>query len=188
MENEPREWWIALCPSGKISEIQFSQKRDELGPLMLPPCSNQDLPSWVPLVERELYDALKAETENLSTKLQRTVSAAYHALLEMSAWMGIPEDKRHERIKYLMENVKYCAEHDLRHVDEQQATARWREMAENLAEAMADIFQMMDDGSLCRDISDDHKPDYTLRMLKFVERLALAKQSLAQFEEAKAGK
>lgn len=82
-------------------------------------------------------NALKAETKDLSIKLQRTVSAAYHALLEMSAWMGIPEDKRHERIKYLMENVKYCAEHDLRHIDEHQATARWRECAERLAEAVS---------------------------------------------------
>lgn len=69
---------------------------------------------------KELEQA-KAEIESLSTKLQRTINASYHALLEMSAWMGIPEKKREAQISYLMENVNYCAEHDLRHMDESQA-------------------------------------------------------------------
>lgn len=62
-------------------------------------------------------DALE---KDFSTKLQRTVRAAYHALLEMSAWLGIPEHKRIKQVEQLMENVKYCAEHDLKHVDESQ--------------------------------------------------------------------
>lgn len=55
---------------------------------------------------------------DLSIKLQRTVNAAYHALLEMSAFLGIPEHKRAKQIEQQMENVRYCAEHDLRHIDE----------------------------------------------------------------------
>lgn len=60
---------------------------------------------------------LRAEVELLNTKLLRTVSAAHSALLEMSAWLGVPEKKRHAQIERLMENVKFCAEHDLRHLD-----------------------------------------------------------------------
>ena len=71
----------------------------------------------------EEIEDLKEQIDVLSVKLQRTVSAAYHALLEMTAWMGIPEKKRHAQIKYLMENVEYCAEHDIRHVDESQRNA-----------------------------------------------------------------
>lgn len=68
----------------------------------------------------EEMDLLRAENENLSVKIQRTVNAAYHALLEMSAWLGIPEKKRNGQIKCLMENVKFCAEHDLRHLDRKE--------------------------------------------------------------------
>jgi hypothetical protein len=63
---------------------------------------------------------VEKEYDNLSIKLQRTVSAAASALLEMSAWMGIPEKKRANQIEDLMSNVKFCAEHDLRYVDESQ--------------------------------------------------------------------
>lgn len=41
---------------------------------------------------------------------ERTVSAAYHALLEMSAWLGINQSKRISHIDNLMENVKFCAD------------------------------------------------------------------------------
>jgi hypothetical protein len=61
-----------------------------------------------------------SDDTDLSIKLQRTVNAARHALLEMSAWLGIPDNKREKQIEYLMGNVSYCAEHDLRHVDESQ--------------------------------------------------------------------
>lgn len=57
------------------------------------------------------------ELDSLNSRLNRTVNAAYHALLEMSAWMGIPESKRMLQIKELMSNVTYCAENDLRHLD-----------------------------------------------------------------------
>ncbi len=76
-------------------------------------------------------DSLRAELDSLSTKIQRTVNAAYHALLEMSAWMGIPEKKRHAQIEELMSNVKYCAEHDLRHIDESQEISSLKLLAES---------------------------------------------------------
>lgn len=41
---------------------------------------------------------------------ERTVSAAYHALLEMSAWLGINQSKRISHVDNLMENVKFCAD------------------------------------------------------------------------------
>lgn len=62
--------------------------------------------------------------QDLETKLKRTVSAAYHALLEMSAWMGIPEKKRLKQIDYFMKNVQYCADHDLREHDKWQMINR----------------------------------------------------------------
>lgn len=64
------------------------------------------------------YNNLRTD---LSIKIQRTVNAAYHALLEISAWMGIPEKKRHKWIEEAMSNVKYCAKHDLRLMDEHNA-------------------------------------------------------------------
>lgn len=68
---------------------------------------------YVRVIEHSAY-------EDLTTKLQRTVNAAFSALLEFSAWMGIPEGKRALRIHELMENVRFCAEHDLREQDESQ--------------------------------------------------------------------
>src|SRR5260221_8249540 len=61
----------------------------------------------------DLSDA-REEVADSKIRCERVVSAAYHALLEMSAWMGISEAKRTKQIEYLMENVRYCAEHDLR--------------------------------------------------------------------------
>ena len=79
-----------------------------------------------------LDEQMKKETTELSIKLQRTVNAAYHALLEMSAWMGIPEEKRQKQIEYQMENVKYCAEHDLREMDESQRNLKLTQALEAL--------------------------------------------------------
>ena len=50
------------------------------------------------------------EIRKLRLANARSVDAAFHALLEMSAWMGIPEKKRHSMIEQLMENVKFCAD------------------------------------------------------------------------------
>ena len=50
------------------------------------------------------------EIRKLKLANARSVDAAFHALLEMSAWMGIPENKRHSMIEELMENVKFCAD------------------------------------------------------------------------------
>lgn len=53
------------------------------------------------------------EMDLLKIRLKRTVNASYNALLEMSAWMGIPEKKRHAQIEELMSNVKFCAENNM---------------------------------------------------------------------------
>lgn len=60
------------------------------------------------------YRAAQKEIEQIKIRLERTLSASYHALLEMSAWMGIPEHKREKQIKELMSSVIYCAENDLK--------------------------------------------------------------------------
>lgn len=54
-----------------------------------------------------------SDLELAEIRLKRTVSAAYHALLGMSAWLGIPEKKRHAQIEELMSNVKFCAENNV---------------------------------------------------------------------------
>lgn len=53
------------------------------------------------------------ELELTKIRLERTVDAAYHALLEMSAWMGIPESKRQAHIQEHMSNVIFCAKNNL---------------------------------------------------------------------------
>jgi hypothetical protein len=68
------------------------------------------------------------QIEDRDVKLKRTVNAAFHALLEMSAWMGIPEKKRQKYIDSHMENVRYCAENDLREMDKQQAKNNAKEV------------------------------------------------------------
>lgn len=57
----------------------------------------------------------EAQEENklIKIRLERTVDAAYHALLEMSAWMGLPESKRQHQIEEHMSNVKFCAENNV---------------------------------------------------------------------------
>lgn len=47
------------------------------------------------------------ELKLVQIRLERTVNAAYHALLEMSAWLGIPEKKRMAHIKELMSNIEF---------------------------------------------------------------------------------
>lgn len=91
-------------------------------------------------------DSLKAELEqakqDLSIKIQRTVNAARSALLEMSSWLGIPEAKRLKQIDNYMENVNYCAEHDLRELDESQRNLALRAQLEKAKEAMNKVSQM----------------------------------------------
>lgn len=61
-----------------------------------------------------IIQVLSAKVADLELRLTRTVDAAFCALLEMSAFLGIPGKKRKKQIDYLMENVRYCAENDLR--------------------------------------------------------------------------
>lgn len=89
-------------------------------------------------LQRELDEA-KAEIENLSIKLQRTVSAAYGALLETTAWMGIPEKKRENHINSAMGNVKHCAEHDLRQLDISKIENQFKQQLADYREALEQI-------------------------------------------------
>lgn len=53
---------------------------------------------------------LENESDHLKIANSRSVDAAYYALLEISAWLGIPEKKRDEYVKQQMENVIFCAD------------------------------------------------------------------------------
>ncbi len=46
-------------------------------------------------------------------RLERTQHAAWCALMEMSAWLGLPEKRRNQHIESLMENVKFCAKNNV---------------------------------------------------------------------------
>lgn len=82
---------------------------------------------------------MREEITEISIKLQRTVNAAHGALLETTAWMGIPENRRAKHIEEAMSNVKYCAEHDLRDVDESQRNNQLRQAIADYREALKDI-------------------------------------------------
>jgi hypothetical protein len=56
--------------------------------------------------------------------------------------------------------------------------------AERLAAALRDVFVMIDTGLLVRDISEDHKPDWAMRQLKFVQRLATDQAALEEWRKA----
>lgn len=97
-KQKPREGFLELLVDGTDSEgNEFTQcdlyykKRNDTD---------------IHVIEKAAYD-------KLLVRIERTKSAAYHALLQMSAWIGIPEHKRMEQIKYLMENVNYCADIDI---------------------------------------------------------------------------
>ena len=47
-----------------------------------------------------------------------------------------------------------------------------------LGGALQDMFALIDDGFLCRDISRDAEPGWSIKMLGFVQRLAKNKQAL----------
>lgn len=145
-EQKPLEFWVAWTkeynpekPLGRIYNI-------------LRMVCNYQFDDSVKVIEKSAYDALQKKLEeaeaDLSIKLQRTVSAAHHALLEMSAWLGIPEKKRAAYIEEMMSNVRYCAEHNLRKHDESQAI---NELAQSKArEAM--LIRRIE----CRICSDDY--------------------------------
>lgn len=72
--------------------------------------------AWARVKELEL-ELTKCKTDSKALKLaekrlSRTVSAAYHALLEMSAWLGVPEKKRTKYIDDHMSNVHFCAKNN----------------------------------------------------------------------------
>ena len=54
---------------------------------------------------------------------------------------------------------------------------------ERLEDALRDLFAMMDEGLLVRDISQDHDPMWALRALEFTQRLAKAQQVLSPTQE-----
>lgn len=110
----------------------------------------------------KIQQRVHEELKSLSVKLQRTVNAAYHALLEMSAWMGIPEEKREKQIDYLMENIKFCAEHDLRHIDDSQEVSSLKQKLRKI-------------GEINQQLLDGHDPEITID----------TRQCLEMFDEIK---
>ncbi len=59
------------------------------------------------------------------------------------------------------------------------------EVRKPLVEALQELFAMIEEGLLVRDISKDHEADYFTKALKFTQRLSKARTPLAQVEEEK---
>ncbi len=120
-----REWWITQRSNGSA----FVGVDSGGGEVIL-------------VIEHSAFEQMRTD---LSVKLQRTVNAAESALFEMSAWMGIPEKKRATRVKELMENVQFCAEHDLRQHDESQALNQMRRERDELQRRVTELSQLLRD-------------------------------------------
>jgi hypothetical protein len=58
----PPRYWMAVRKSGAISEV-CSGGTDTEGPLMLPPCSNQDMPQWIRYLSLSESDAIVSDLE-----------------------------------------------------------------------------------------------------------------------------
>lgn len=70
---------VALCPSGRISEI----KEGHVPPtMMLPPCSSQDLPTWVHMIDYNSYAELKKDAQMLVEALEKHQCALYEGSLK----------------------------------------------------------------------------------------------------------
>ena len=79
--------------------------------------------------------------------------------------------------KYALKNTM-GAESD----EEAQANARLIEAAPILLEGLKDLFRLLDEGKLVRDISNDHDPNWALNAADLVARLAKAKLAVADAE------
>ncbi len=169
--DKPREFWFEDEDEGpEIHCIEYSAYEQ----------ANKDA--------QEALGTLKELNEILSIKLQRTVSAAYSALLEISAWLGIPDEKRLNYIETAMENVKFCAEHDLRHMDESQEVARlkrelvdWKETAQAFREESehfrSDLAVAVEALKLAEDEFEDQglEPESRVKVKAVIEALAKIK-------------
>lgn len=93
-KQKPREFWIS-DPEEFSEDFIFNDQK----------YTNDDS-RYIHVIDKQEYD-------KLLVRIERTKSAAYHALLQMSAWIGIPEHKRMEQIKHLMVNINYCADIDI---------------------------------------------------------------------------
>jgi len=58
----------------------------------------------------------------------------------------------------------------------------WERVAE-LEAALRDMFALIDEGFLCRDISRDAESGWAIKQLGFVQRLAKANQALGESDE-----
>lgn len=61
------------------------------------------------LTEEFEYEIEKREDiiEILVNEFSRAIDGSYHALLEMTAWLGIPEKKRMKAVEHSMENILF---------------------------------------------------------------------------------
>lgn len=72
-------------------------------------CTNCLAGTLVPRIEE-----IEHENKLMQIRLARTVDAAYHAMLEITGGLGIPERNREKMIADHMSNVRFCAKNNLR--------------------------------------------------------------------------
>jgi hypothetical protein len=85
--SEPREFSMAIGQStGTVYQITEGLVPDNM---MLPPCSNQDLPIWTHVIEKSFYDSVVAENKRL-----REALGEIKIRLQYCQHTGFPENVR----------------------------------------------------------------------------------------------
>lgn len=68
------------------------------------------------------------------------------------------------------------------HNGERAANGKLIAAAPDLLAGLKELFTLMEEGILCRDISKDHEPGFTERMMDFVPRLRKAQAAIEKAE------
>jgi hypothetical protein len=129
--DKAREFWITKNDNGEPTHIALFEKLNDREQIhVIEYTAYEQLEQKVKELESQHNDYARdiayqfSVTEMLEQKLAaqerevekyknanaRVVDAAYHALLEMSAWLGINQSKRMSYIEELMSNVRFCAD------------------------------------------------------------------------------
>ncbi len=153
--------------------------------------------------ERETSDKIAENARNLHVENVRLAQQLVAEQKKKSSLVGYHENMReiaqlrsqlaNERSKLAIaaqicaakddqlaaEREQVQALNDIMRLDNQNLNELRSQIAA-LADALKDMFAMIEEGLLVRDISKDGQPDYAIRMLRFTQRLAKANTALAK--------
>lgn len=157
-----------MCIEAGLSDPEFITASREAVPALIEEVERQ---------EQEIH-TLRALVQNQRKALDTPDYAEYrHCIKE--------ELKLREEIERLKRMLNFAENGDLVMYKREseyyfkQLEELGREV-ERLREALRDLFALMDEGFLVRDISRDAEPDWALKMIPFVQRLQKAKAALGE--------